>query len=283
MASFLGARLARSGAAVTLAGSWSEGLLVLDQKGVRVEGTEGTFQASLAAVPLSGPLGEADEVLVITKSYRTREVAPRVALGLSPTGTVTTFQNGLGNVEILSALSGGAPIRQGVTTYGATLVGPGHVRVMEGALLLEEGALARSLREADLRVEITPKIEREVWRKLAVNCAVNPLSALAGLPNGALLEDPRLRLRLAAVAREVAAVAAARGTPLETDPVVLVEEVAEKTARNRSSMLQDLDRGFQTENEALSGALVREGERVGVPTPESAALYTAVREREASR
>jgi 2-dehydropantoate 2-reductase len=283
MASFLGARLAESHVQVTLAGSWPEGLEALAREGVLVDDGGASERVRLAAVPLSGPLPEADEVVVLTKAYRTAEVAPRAGRSLAPGASVTTFQNGLGNVEILARQANGVPVRQGVATYGAALLGPGRVRIQPGSFLLEPGALARTLSAAGLEVETTTAIETEVWRKLAVNCAVNPLSAILGLRNGALLEDPALRERLGRVAREVEAVAKARGTPLGTDAVRLVEDVARKTSGNRSSMLQDLDRGFRTENEALSGALVREGRRLGVETPENEALYAAVRERETAR
>jgi 2-dehydropantoate 2-reductase len=82
-----------------------------------------------------------------------------------------------------------------------------------------------------------------------------------------LLEREEDRERLAGAAREVEHVARTRGLELGADPAALVFEVAQRTAGNRSSMLQDVERGAPTEIEALNGAVVREGARLGVPTP----------------
>jgi 2-dehydropantoate 2-reductase len=85
---------------------------------------------------------------------------------------------------------------------------------------------------------------------------------------------------MAAAAREVGAVAAARGVDLQADPAELADAVAAATAGNRSSMLQDLDRGAVTEIDAMCGAVVSEGRRLGVPTPVNESLWHAVRARE---
>jgi 2-dehydropantoate 2-reductase len=95
-----------------------------------------------------------------------------------------------------------------------------------------------------------------------------------------LLTVASSRERVAAAAREVGAVAAAKGIALGADPAELAFDVAARTAGNRSSMLQDLDRGAATEIDALCGAVVAEGSALGVPTPVNAALWREVRERE---
>jgi len=97
--------------------------------------------------------------------------------------------------------------------------------------------------------------------------------------NGALLERADWRHTVEASAREVAAVAAARDLDLG-DTAAQALEVASLTAANRSSMLQDLERGARTEIDAINGAVVREGQRWGVPTPVNQGLWHAVRQRE---
>ena len=104
-------------------------------------------------------------------------------------------------------------------------------------------------------------------RKLVANCAINPLSALLGVPNGQLLEEADTRERLERVAREAAAVARALGIELGQDGARIATEVARRTAGNRSSMLQDLERGVPTEVDVIDGAVVERGRRCGVATP----------------
>jgi 2-dehydropantoate 2-reductase len=226
--------------------------------------------------------------LVLVKSPRTASVAPALGRVLSPTGLAVTLQNGLGPREVLAAALGADRVAAGVAFLGAHLLAPGEVRVVPGRVVLgEEPAtvdpvrgLAARMRRAGLEVETTGDVERVVWAKLAANCAINPLTALRGIPNGAVLADPDLRRTMREAAREVAAVAAARGLDLGPDAAAHAERVAEATADNRSSMLQDLERGAVTEIDALNGAVAREGRRLGVPTPVNDGLWRRLRARE---
>jgi 2-dehydropantoate 2-reductase len=123
-----------------------------------------------------------------------------------------------------------------------------------------------------------------LWGKLAINAAINPLTALLGVENGALLERPAARVLLRELACETAAVAAALGIRLpQADPAAAAESVAQKTAANRSSMLQDIERGAPTEIDAICGAIVRAGEQAGVPTPVNRTIWRLVKAVEEGR
>ncbi len=262
-------------------------------RGITVEEDGKTWTASVAAAVLDDRLGPADVVLVLVKSTQTASVATSAVKALAPHGLAVTLQNGLGNRETLEvALAstglGDSAVVVGVATLGATLLEPGHVRAFPGTVTLGSSAstserverLAALLRAASFATDVSPEIDRLIWRKLAVNCAINPLTALMGVPNGALLDAPPARDTLAAAAREVAAVAAARGIDLGVDAAVMAMDVARRTAANRSSMLQDLDRGSATEIDALCGAVAREGCRLGIPTPVNASLWEQIKRRE---
>lgn len=289
LACLFGARLARFGRArVTLAGTWAEGLRVLAERGITVQEDDSVSSVAVTATPIEGPLGPADLVLVLVKSHQTAAVAPAAVRALAPGGLILTLQNGLGNREVLERSAGAGRVAVGVTTSGATLLGPARVkpagrgRTVLGAEPEEAVARVAALLEgAGLATETTAHIDQALWRKLAVNCAINPLSALRGVTNGALLEDPVSREALLAAAREAGAVAAAQGIALGVDPGALALELARTTAANRSSMLQDLDRGARTEIDAINGAVARAGQRLGVPTPIVHRLWQEVLEREA--
>jgi 2-dehydropantoate 2-reductase len=281
LACYLGGRLARSGrAAVTLAGTWAEGLGALNGSGITVEEGGALWRTRVRAVSLGDVREPADVVLVLVKAHRTAAVAPVAARAAGEDGLIVTLQNGWGNRETLLA-HGGRRVAAGIIVAGATLLGPAHVRAYVGQILLPASpaaeAFAQLLCVAGLPAETAPDIDRHLWRKLAVNCAINPLTALLGVPNDALLGDTRAHGQMVAAAREVGAVAAALGIDLGADPGQLAAEVAEKTAGNRSSMLQDVSRGAPTEIEALCGVVAREGRRLGVPTPVNDELLAAVR------
>jgi 2-dehydropantoate 2-reductase len=289
LACAIGGVLARAdGGTVTLVGSWRAGRAAVAKRGIVVHEPAGTWSARVATSSLDEAPRPVELALVLTKSHRTLEVAPAVARALAPTGLAVTLQNGLGNRETLEAALGRARVAVGITMLGAVLVAPGEVRVVPGRIVLGEepqtaerlGPLAARLRAAGIEVETTREVPRLVWTKLVVNCAINPLTALAGLPNGGLLDDPELRETLLAAAGEVGAVATARGITLNADPGTHALQAAEATASNRSSMLQDLERGAITEIDALNGAVVAEGRRLGVPTPVNESLWHRVRTRE---
>lgn len=158
------------------------------------------------------------------------------------------------------AVQGAAP--------GAGAQGPTPVEI--AALLADAGVPCQAV------ADVTPHL----WGKLVINCAINAVSALFGVPNGRLLEIPTAAGLMARAARETAAVAAAAGISLPfADPVAAAAGVACRTANNRSSMLQDLEAGRPTEIEFLNGAVVREGQRWGVPTPVNEELTRHVRDQ----
>ncbi len=278
LATLFAARLGRA-QAVEVGGSWTAALDALRRPGARVDDEP---PVPVAAGPLAS-VGPADFVLVLVKAAQTPSVASAAARIAAALGVVVTLQNGLGLREVLEGAVGRGRVAAGVTDLGATLVAPGHVRAFPGHIVLEQrpdlATLVAALSTSGLPTETTSDLRPHAWRKLAVNCALNPLTALFGIDNGAVLDDPARRLLVETAAREVRAVALAAGVNLP-DPVQDALAVAQRTAANRSSMRQDLERQAATEIEFLNGAVVREGLRLGVPTPVNAWLANQVRERE---
>jgi 2-dehydropantoate 2-reductase len=272
---------------VTLVGTWPEALDAIATHGIVVNETRGVWSAHVTVSPLSGPLGPADVVLVLVKSHRTESIARTAARCLLPSSLLVTLQNGIGNRETLEAAAGEGRVVPGISFLASTVLGPGEVRVTQGRIVLSQdpstsanvAQAAELLRESRLEAEVSA-IDHLGWGRLAVACALEPLSALTGRAGGALLETPEPCETLLKAAREVGAVAAARGIDLADDPASLAVTTAETAAGSRSSMFHDLARGATTEIDALCGAVVREGERLGVPTPVNEYLWVRIRERE---
>jgi 2-dehydropantoate 2-reductase len=253
---------------------------------------EGSPVAEVAVSPRPELLADSDFVLIAVKAPDT-EAALRPLRGVLPSATaVVSLQNGLEAVaQITRALGERTPIALGPTTEASLLLGPGHVRRTglgattlgwaqgrAGGSMLD--SLATLLSYRGLAASVARPIEPHVWAKAVVNAAINPLSALARVSNGALLERPELAERLFAIAREAAAVAAAAGLRLPfDDAAAYVAAVARATAQNRSSMLQDLERGRPTEIDAIDGAIVRAALRLGVAVPETTRVLDEVRAR----
>ena len=277
MACLFGARLAAV-ADVTLVGTWAEGLAALEEHGILVEGSSGDSSTiPVRAARLGADIPPASLVLVLVKAWQTESVAGHLDSLLTPTGIALTLQNGIGNLEKL-----GPRAHLGVTTQGATLLGPGRVRPGGAGPTHVAGPewVVELLQRAGFEAHQTgaAQVDGLVWGKLAVNCGINALTALLRVPNGELLARPDAAQLMERAAAECAAVAGAKNIQLPfTDPAARVREVAQKTAVNRSSMFQDILRGAPTEIEAINGAVAREGESLGVPAPVNETLWRLVK------
>ena len=281
MACLFGARLAAV-AEVTLVGTWAEGLTAIEEHGIVV--AEGLRESSgyastipVRAARLGAEVTSADLVLVLVKAWQTENVAGHISSLQSPKGITLTLQNGIGNLEKL-----GPRAHLGVTTQGATLLGPGRVRPGGAGPTHIAGPewAVELFRRAGFEAHQTDaaQVDGLAWGKLVVNCGINALTALLRVPNGELLNRPDAALLMERAATEGADVARAKHIQLPfTNPVERVREVAQKTAVNRSSMFQDILRGAPTEIEAINGAVVREGERLDVPTPVNESLWRLVK------
>jgi 2-dehydropantoate 2-reductase len=284
MACLFAARIAAAGNKVTLLGSWAEGLQNLNSFGVRLvdeDGTERAFPVRAIADP--SEFVDVRLALVLVKSWQTERAARQLRECLSPDGLALTLQNGLGNQEALEAALGASRVALGVTTAGATLLEPGKART-GGHGIISLGAHQRIgpavnlLQGAGFEVQVVARALDLLWSKLIINAAINPLTALLRVPNGELLNRPSACALMASVANEAAAVAASRGQILTySDPVVASRTVAQRTAANHSSMLQDVQRGAPTEIDAICGAIVKAGEIEGVSTPINRTLWLLIK------
>jgi len=288
MGSLFAGMLALGGHEVWLMGRRMEVVDHIRRQGVTILRGEGRENVPVSATTDARDVGPVDLVMVCVKAYDTERACVDALPAVGSSTTLLTLQNGLGNVETIASVVGRERVLAGVTSHGATLLGPGLVRhagagetaigELDGAETERVWGVADALRQAGIQVEISPRVDSLIWGKLVVNAAINPITALLKVPNGGLLASEDARELMAAVALEAAGVARARGIPLPyADPVGRVEAVCRQTAPNRSSMLQDVDRGIRTEIDFIDGALAREGERLGVPTPLCWALTHLVR------
>jgi 2-dehydropantoate 2-reductase len=144
--------------------------------------------------------------------------------------------------------------------------------------------LREALEAAGFETHVSTDVASLVWSKLVINVGINALTAITNQPNGGLLESEDSRAIIADLVAEAVSVARARGIALtHDDPLAVVYEVARKTGANRSSMLQDFDRGRASEIDVMNGAIVREAARVHVATPVNATITRLVREIERVR
>ncbi|WKZ40697.1 MAG: 2-dehydropantoate 2-reductase [Anaerolineales bacterium] len=284
LATLFAARLSAAGHSVSMLGTWKDGLKSLQENGARIVDTDGNEQAyPVFATDDPNEVRGAKYALVLVKSWQTERAARQLKDALARDGLALTLQNGIGNRETLIRDLGPDRVSQGVTTTGATLLGPGLVKIGgEGILSLEQnqalGPLEAALRASNFNLHVVDDARSLIWGKLVINAAINPLTALLQIPNGELLSRPLARRVMSALANEAAAVAHAEHVHLPfNNPVSAAEDVARKTAANHSSMFQDVRRGARTEIDAICGAVTKRGVMHGIPTPYNRACWQLVR------
>ena len=274
--------------AITMLSHWEEQIEAVQAKGLILldrAGNATTHEFRITNNPRD--LLPASLALVLVKSYQTARTGFELAPILAPDGVAITLQNGLGNLEVLQAALGHGRVIQGVTAQGAMMLEPGRVKHAGTGLTYFAhlpgkdhvlSHLTNLLNAAGLPAKILADVKSLQWGKLAVNAGINPLTAILRVPNGHLIEHEIVSQVMCAAAEETALVAKALGISLPfPDASERVMEVAEATATNFSSMLQDVLRGVPTEIDAINGAVANHGRLTGVPTPINDELWRQVR------
>ncbi len=288
MGCLFGAHLARAGNRVTLVDVDPATVRALGERGVRLHQGEAVEEVPVGAASPGEPLPAPALVLVFVKAPHTRSALPAVRTLLGPETRVLTLQNGLGAADVLAEAVPADRLLVGTTAQGATLLGPGEVRHGgRGDTVLGPyrgadpfaAAVAEALAGSGLPTRAVDDPWPWVWRKLAVNCAINPVTALAGIRNGLVAQAAHAADLVFDVVEEVVRTARACGTDLG-DARSLADQVlaiARATASNRSSMGQDVDRRARTEIDYINGAVVREADRRGVDVPVNRTLWRLIR------
>ena len=217
-----------------------------------------------------------DVLIIAVKAYDTKAMAASYRRMVPLETSVLSLQNGLGNIETLQSVLKNE-VLAGSTTEGAFSLGPGFV-VHTGRGLTVIGDPQGTKSDTGLRIKIAfesagfqTKISSNMagvlWTKAIVNAAINPLSGLTRLPNGALAKSAEIRKIGFRVMDEGISVSRAERVRLAGDPRKLWRRILLSTKANKSSMLQDIEKGKMTEIRQLNGAILARGKKRGIETP----------------
>jgi 2-dehydropantoate 2-reductase len=292
---YLGAKMAAAGEEVTL---YARGphLRAMQERGVRV--IEGGSE--LEAHPrVSGDLktiGIADVVFLAVKAHSLTLLAPMLAPLLGPDTVVVSMQNGvpwwyapLERVDpggVINAAIEPRRVVGSIVYYSTEVIEPGVVRHIAGnriSLGEPDGTrsercqkIAEALIQAGLRSPITTHLREEIWVKLLGNVSLNPISALTRKNMIEILQDPEVKELVRNIMREAVEVAERMGMKL---PVTIEQRIAgaEKVGAHKTSMLQDLEANRPLELEALVGAVLEMGVRLGVAMPCTRTVYACTK------
>ena len=302
---YIGARLARAGADVVLFARGPH-LRAMQERGLRVRSPEGDFDVRPDVAADLGAIGPADVVFLGVKAHGLTALAPQLRPLFGPDTVIVSTQNGIpwwyfqdhgGELDglrlervdpggVVAAAIEPRRIVGSLAYFSTDIVEPGVIHHTEGNRISfgepngarsdRVRAIAEALIAAGFRCPITTRIRHEIWVKLLGNVAFNPISALTGGTLEELVRHPDTARLVREVMTETEAVAAKLGVELS----ISIEQRmagAEKVGAHKTSMLQDLEAGRPMELEAIVGAVIELGERVGVSMPATRAVYACAK------
>lgn len=229
-----------------------------------------------------------DAIFFLIKSKATAAVLAQLRPVLSGRPVLVTLQNGMGNAEALLAMPD-AIVARGATMNAGRYVEPGAVEnLIEGKSWLgpvrgrveDIAALGAVLNAAGMPTEIVADPMGAVWSKFVFNCVMNPLGALMMGDNAARHNSPEMRALADDMADECMEVIKALGGSFAFPPMEFVAKIrsgAVPLSKHAGSMALDIARGAPTEIDELTGFIVREGDRLGVPVPNCRAVCRLVK------
>ena len=247
---------------------------------VETEGNRTSMELQQSATTDPEPIAL---LLVTTKAQDVCTAVQCVNHRLDSSSQVLLLSNGLGFGNELRAALPDLNFYSGTTTEGAYRLGDLHIfHAGNGLTRIGHAEISTppdwfgKWAEAVHPSIWDSEIDQALWLKLAINCAINPLTALHGCCNGELAEAP-LAIHVRALCQEIMAVSAAAGFAAVTkDLPDQVAEVIRTTSDNRSSMLQDITAGRDTEIEYISGHLLRVAKFHGIAVKHNTDLYKSI-------
>jgi 2-dehydropantoate 2-reductase len=280
-------------AEVTLLCRRPEHAAAVSENGIRVSGRADFVGRPEASTDPTGVAG-AGLVIVSTKANDVEAAASQLE-GRLADGSVMTVQNGLGAEEVVRS-HGAWPQLSAVTFMSGTKLADDHVEYVldtptwlapyaEAPLDLADRTAALIV-DSGLKAEAMPDLEPARWSKLIFNATVNGVAALTELPHDRHFAELARPTDLGNLVRglmdEGKQIAGAAGIALREDPWEMNVLATQRGSRHYPSMLEDVEARRPTEVDFITGALVREAERLGVEAPLMTAVYRLVKAREAS-
>jgi 2-dehydropantoate 2-reductase len=302
---YIGARLARVGADVVLFARGPH-LQAMQSRGLRVRSVDGDFEVKPEVAGDLATIGTADVVFLGVKAHALTTLAPQLRPLLGPETVVVSTQNGIpwwyfqdhpGELRglrlervdpggVIAASIEPQRVVGSLAYFSTDVVEPGVIHHTEGNRISfgepngtrsdRARAIAEALIAAGFRCPVTTRFRHEIWVKLLGNVAFNPISALTRATLEEIARHPDVSRLVREVMTETEAVAAKLGIEL---PISIEQRMAgaEKVGAHKTSMLQDLEAGRPMELEAVVGAVIELGERLGVSMPATRAVYSCAR------
>jgi 2-dehydropantoate 2-reductase len=290
LGSAIGGTLAAAGSEITLVDVFKPHVDAINAQGLRMRTGEGERVVRAKAAIDARHVGVVDLVIVLVKSFHTREAMQGALSLVGPNTVVMSLQNGLGHEDILADVVGKQRVIAGKTYVGGVFLAPGQVIAgvagketligeLDGTITPRVQTIADEFERAGLSTVVSSNIYGTMWDKLLVNVATGALAGITHLTYGDLYAVKEIEACAIAAVEEAMAVAKANGIELSTrDPRDAWVKASEGLPGDfKTSMLQSLEKGSVTEIDFINGSVVRWGARRNVPTPVNQTLVACIK------
>ena len=262
----------------------------VESKGLKIEGFGGNRTIRIPATSDPSELESANLLLFQCKSHGTRDAARSIRHLLHENSVCISFQNGLGNEEVIAEEVGADKVLGGLTAMAGLLLGPGRIRdfsrvpsyigEMHGGPSERVASIAEKLTYSGLETHTTENISHEIWKKLLGNISMSAISGLTNQTSAAVMRIPELKSVCLQAMEEAFEVALASGILLDRDAVLSGMELISQpggTGDNKSSLCVDILNHRPTEVDSIYGGVIQFAEEKGIETPTLKVLHALVK------
>jgi len=290
MGGLFGSILFENGVDVVLIDSNREHVNYIKSNGLIIDGFRGKRSIKIPATTDPSYLESANLILFHCKAYSTRDAAVSIRHVLHKNSVCISFQNGLGNEEIIAEELGQDKVLGGLTAMAGLLEGPGRIRdfsrvpsyigEMHGGTSIRVKKISEKLSKSGLETYFSENIRREIWKKLLGNISLSAISGLTNLTSASSMQIPELKSVSLQAMDEAFEVAKACGISLDHNEVINGIELISKpggTGENKSSLCVDLLNQRKTEVDSIYGEIIKFADKKRIKTPTLKVFHALVK------
>ena len=290
MGALFGSILSENGLDVVLIDPNREHVESIESNGLKIEGFGGNRTVRIPATCDASELESANLLFFQCKAQGTRDASRSIRHLLHENSVCISFQNGLGNEEVIAEEVGADKVLGGLTAMAGQLLGPGRIRdfsrvpsyigEMHGGQSDRVASIAEKLTCSGLETHISEDIFHEIWKKLLGNISMSAVSGLTNLTSATIMSIPELKPGCLQAMEEAFKVAVASGITLDREAVLRGMELISQsggTGDNKSSLCVDLLNHRQTEVDSIYGGVIKLAEEKGIGTPTLKVLHALVK------
>ena len=290
MGALFGSILSENGLDVVLIDPNREHVESIESNGLKIEGFGGNRTVRIPATSDASELESANLLFFQCKAQGTRDASRSIRHLLHENSVCISFQNGLGNEEVIAEEVGADKVLGGLTAMAGLLLGPGRIRdfsrvpsyigEMHGGTSERVASIAEKLTFSGLETHTSEDIFHEIWKKLLGNISMSAVSGLTNLTSATIMSIPELKPVCLQAMEEAFKVAVASGISLDREAVLRGMELISQsggTGDNKSSLCVDLLNHRETEVDSIYGGVIKLAEEKGIRTPTLKVLHALVK------